>query len=366
MKIKFLDFSIITSKYDFEDIFSKVFDSHRFVKGNECENFEKNFSKFCGTKYCIGVANGLDALALIFRAYLELGKLNEGDEILVPANTYIASILSIVNNNLKPVLIEPSNITFNIDDENAYIGKFSSKTKAIMPVHLYGQATEMSIINRIAKDNDLFIIEDAAQAHGAFYNKKRTGNLGDAAGFSFYPGKNLGALGDAGAVTTNDEELANTIRIIANYGSEKKYFNSYKGFNSRLDELQAAFLNEKLKLLDSENRNRIEIAKNYSKYINNPKIILPTWNQNARNHVFHLYVVRCKKRDKLQNYLYDNGIETVIHYPIPPHKQKAFKDWNNLLFQTTEQIHEEVLSIPIYPGLTNRDQNEIIRVLNLF
>ena len=366
MKIKFLDLSIINSKYNFVNVYNKVLKSNWYIKGNECSKFEYDFAKFCGVKYCVGVANGLDALSLIFKAYIELGILNEGDEILVPANTYIASILSIVNNKLKPILIEPNNITFNIDDENSYVDKFTSRTKAIMPVHLYGQVTEMSIINRIAKENDLLIIEDAAQAHGAFYNENRTGNLGDAAGFSFYPGKNLGALGDAGAVTTNNEVLANTIRTIANYGSEKKYFNSYKGLNSRLDELQAAFLNEKLNHLDQENRKRIEIAKLYSKSIVNPKIVLPIWNQKVRNHVFHLYVIRCKKRDELQKYLYDNGIETVIHYPIPPHKQKAFKEWNDLSFQITEDIHKEVLSIPLYPGLSEQDQSEIVKVLNLF
>ena len=366
--IKFLDLKKINNKYQsqFNQKVSDIIGSGWYIRGNNCQQFENEFSRFCGANYCVGVANGLDALSLIFKAYIELGKLDPGDEVLVPANTYIASVLAIVNNRLKPVLIEPNNDSFNMDSKITFAGSISKKTKAIMPVHLYGKAVNMDIIYNITKENNLLIIEDAAQAHGAFYNEKRTGNLGDAAGFSFYPGKNLGALGDGGAVTTNDLELVKTIRALGNYGSEKKYHNSIKGINSRLDEIQAAFLSVKLKDLDNEITIRRAIAKKYSDEIDNPLIQTPIWNNKEKSHVFHLYVIRCEKRDKLKEYLFQNGVETVIHYPIPPHKQRAFRDWNHLSFPITESIHDEVLSMPIGSHLTNENISYIIKILNKF
>tara|TARA_X000000950_G_scaffold119545_1_gene149790 strand:+ start:7645 stop:8754 length:1110 start_codon:yes stop_codon:yes gene_type:complete len=366
--IKFLDLKAINLQYkkEIEDAMLQVYESGWYIRGEKCEKFEKEFSSYCGTKFCIGVANGLDALTLILKAYIVLGRLKKGDEVLVPANTYIATILAIVNNDLTPVLIESDSMSFNMDDFNAFKEKISKNTKAIMPVHLYGQVTDMKLIKEIAEKHNLIVVEDAAQAHGAYSNTKRTGNLGDAAGFSFYPGKNLGALGDGGAVTTNDKELSDMIRVLSNYGSEKKYHNKVQGINSRLDEIQAAILSIKLKDLDNESLRRREIAKYYSDGIKNPQIQLPKWDKTKKNHVFHLYVIRCKKRDELKKYLFDNGIETVIHYPIPPHKQKAFEDWNHLSFPITEDIHNEVLSIPIYSTLTKKKIEYIIQKINDF
>ncbi|MDG1798432.1 MAG: DegT/DnrJ/EryC1/StrS family aminotransferase [Flavobacteriales bacterium] len=366
--IRFLDLYKINSKYnpELEIETAKVINSGWYINGEKCSNFEEAFSVYCGAKYCIGVANGLDALTLIFKAYIELGKLKKGDEVLVPANTYIASILAIVNNELKPVLIEPDMNSFNIDDTKEFYNKTSNKTRAIMPVHLYGQVTNMQIINQLAKKHNLLIVEDAAQAHGACYENKRTGNLGDAAGFSFYPGKNLGALGDGGAITTNDPILAKTIRTLSNYGSEKKYHNTLIGTNSRLDEIQAAFLSVKLKDLDNDIIIRRRIAKRYSDEINNPLTQTPLWNNKIKSHVFHLYVIRCKKRDKLKEYLFQNGVETVIHYPIPPHKQKAFKEFNSLSLPITEKIHTQVLSLPIGAHLTEKEIETIINLVNKF
>lgn len=366
--IRFLDLNKINKKYSKLLISEarKVINSGWYINGEKCSNFEEAFSVYCGAKYCIGVANGLDALTLIFRAYIEQGKLKKGDEVLVPANTYIASILAIVNNGLTPILIEPNTKSYNIDDIKAFHDKITEKSRVIMPVHLYGQITDMHVINQIALENNLLVIEDAAQAHGAYYNNKRTGNLGDAAGFSFYPGKNLGALGDGGAITTNDPVLAKTIRTLSNYGSEKKYYNIFKGTNSRLDEIQAAFLSVKLKDLDNDIIIRRKIAKKYSEKINNPLILTPIWNNKIKSHVFHLYVIRCKKRDKLKEYLFQNGVETVIHYPIPPHKQKAFKKWNKLSFPITEKIHNEVLSLPMGAHLTEKEIETIIDLVNKF
>lgn len=366
--IKFLDLKAINLQYKnkIEESILQVYQSGWYVRGNECKKFEKEFSDFCGTKFCIGVANGLDALTLILKAYISLGKLKKGDEVLVPANSYIATILAIINNDLIPVLIEPNPKSFNMDDVKALEGQITKYTRAIMPVHLYGRVSDMDVIQKIAKINDLIIIEDAAQAHGAYYKSKRTGNLGHAAGFSFYPGKNLGALGDGGAVTTNDSELAKTIRVLSNYGSEKKYHNSLKGANSRLDEIQAALLTIKLKNLDNESSRRREIAKHYSQGIKNPLIQLPFWDESKKNHVFHLYVIRCKVRDKLKKYLLDNGIETVIHYPIPPHKQRAFSEYNDLKLPITETLANEILSIPIYSTLTKNQINHICDILNAY
>ena len=343
-----------------------------YVLGNEVKTFEENFANFCGTKHCIGVGNGSDALVLIFKAYIQLGKMQKGDEVIVPANTYIASILAIREADLVPVLVEPRLETYNLNPELIQ-EKITPKTKAILAVHLYGQLAELELINEIAKQNNLLVIEDAAQAHGAIANsnseipnsKKKAGNLANAAGFSFYPSKNLGALGDAGAITTNDDELAKVLFSLRNYGSEKKYHNDFIGVNSRLDELQAAFLNIKLTNLDTENEVRRKIAKRYLAEIKNPKIVLPNWDF-TNDHVFHLFVIRTQNRDELQEYLLQNEIETMIHYPIAPHKQKAFAEWNSLSFPITELIHNEVLSLPMSQVMTNDEVTKVIEKLNQF
>jgi dTDP-4-amino-4,6-dideoxygalactose transaminase len=310
------------------------------------------------------VANGLDALILILRAYIEMGVLREGDEVIVPANTYIASILAISANNLIPVLVEPDINTYNINVE--IIEKYiTEKTKAIMPVHLYGQAVEMKKIWELAKKYNLKIIEDSAQAHGAFFQNKRTGSLGDASGFSFYPGKNLGALGDAGAVTTDDDLLAETVRAIANYGSQKKYVNMYKGVNSRLDEIQAGFLDVKLQNLDEDTRKRRAVAAYYLENITNKKIVLPHV-KNENSHVWHLFVIRTDERDRLQKYLSDKGIQTIIHYPVPPHHQGAYKEFSSLVLPVTQKIHQEVLSLPISPVISIEDVKSVTRAVNEF
>ncbi|MCK9337369.1 MAG: DegT/DnrJ/EryC1/StrS family aminotransferase [Arcobacteraceae bacterium] len=370
--IPFLDLKGINSQYRAEliEAFTRVIDSGWYIQGNECKEFDKEFAEYCGTKYAIGVANGLDALILILRAYKELGFMQDGDEVIVPSNTYIASILAISQNNLVPVLVEPDINTYLIDWAKIE-EKITSKTKAIMSVHLYGQTCEMDNINEIAKKYNLKVIEDSAQSHGAYYKDKRSGNLGDASGFSFYPGKNLGALGDGGAVTTNDEELANTIKALGNYGSHKKYENLYKGINSRLDEIQAAMLRVKLRYLDNEIEKRREIANYYIENITNKNIIFPIQHltskiQHYQNHVWHLFVIRTNKRDKLQKYLLDNGIQTLIHYPIPPHKQNAYKEWNNETYPISEQIHNEILSLPISGVQSLEDTKIIIKVLNEF
>lgn len=362
--IPFLDLKAINAQYadELKEAVSKVIDSGWYIQGNECHKFEEEFAKYCETKYCIGVGNGLDALSLIIRAYKEMGIMKGGDEIIVPANTYIASILAISENSLLPVLVEPDITTYNIDP--ALIEeRITSNTKAIMAVHLYGQVAAMDDINAIAQKYNLKIIEDSAQAHGAIYKGKRAGNLGDASGFSFYPGKNLGALGDGGAITTNDEELANTIRALGNYGSHKKYENLYKGTNSRLDEIQAAMLRVKLAYLDNEINHRRKIASYYLDNIKNKNIILSRAREKD-NHVWHVFVIRTKKREELQKYLSDNGIQTLIHYPLPPHRQKAYKEWSDLSFPITENIHKEVLSLPI-SGIQNlKDVKKIVEVIN--
>lgn len=362
--IPFLDLKGLNALYRAEliEACTKVIDSGWYIQGNECKEFEAEFANYCGTKYAIGVANGLDALILILRAYKELGFMNDGDEVIVPSNTYIASILAISQNNLVPVLVEPDINTYLIDPSKIE-EKITSKTKAILPVHLYGQTCEMDAINEIAKKHNLKVIEDSAQSHGAYYKDKRSGNLGDASGFSFYPGKNLGALGDGGAVTTNDEELANTIKALGNYGSHKKYENLYQGINSRLDEMQAAMLRVKLRYLDNEVEKRREIANYYLQNIKNDNIILPTVREQD-NHVWHLFVIRTNKRDELQKYLLDNGIQTLIHYPIPPHKQNAYQEWKNESYPISEQIHDEILSLPISGVQSLEDTKKIVQVLN--
>jgi len=362
--IPFLDLKSINAQYREELIkaCTKIIDSGWYIQGYEHKEFEKEFAYYCGTKYAIGVANGLDALILIFRAYKEMGIMHKGDEVIVPSNTYIASILAISENGLIPILVEPNIDTYLLDTSKIE-EKITSKTKAIMAVHLYGQTCEMDAVNIIAKKYNLKVIEDSAQSHGAYYKDKRSGNLGDASGFSFYPGKNLGALGDGGIVTTNDKNLADTIRILGNYGSSKKYENSYKGINSRLDEIQSAMLRVKLRYLDKEISKRKNIANYYLRNIKNSNIILPTITTDS---VWHLFVIRIKNRNKLKKYLLDNGIQTLIHYPLAPHKQKAYKEWNSYNYPISEQIHNEVLSLPISGVQSLEDTKTIVETINNF
>lgn len=367
--IPFLDLKKINEPYeiDFQQKLKSVLDSGWYILGKEVETFENAFAKYCNAKYCIGVGNGFDALVLIFKGYITLGKLQKGDEVIVPANTYIASILAILEADLVPVLVEPKIETYNINPDLIQ-EKITSKTKAILAVHLYGQLAEMNQINEIAIQNNLLVIEDAAQSHGAFYSDVTLSEVEESLGavaYSFYPGKNLGCLGDGGAITTNDSELEKVLFSLRNYGSEKKYYNEFIGVNSRLDELQAAFLNLKLPNLNTDNEKRRTIAKRYLSEIKNDKIILPFWDF-SENHVFHLFVVRTSERDDLQAYLTHNNIQTVIHYPIPPHKQKALLEWNNLSFPITEKIHQEVLSLPLNPVLTADEVSFIIEVLNKY
>lgn len=364
--IKFLDLKKNNEPYEtvFQEKLKLVLENGWYILGNEVAAFESNFANYCGTKHGIGVGNGFDALVLIFKGYIQLGKLQKGDEVIVPANTFIASVLAILEADLVPVLVEPKLKTYNLNPD-LISDKITSKTKAILAVHLYGQLAEMDAINEIARQNNLLVIEDAAQAHGAISDFGKSGNVSNAAAFSFYPGKNLGALGDGGAVTTNDVDLAKIIQSLRSYGSEVKYQNDYVGVNSRLDELQAAFLNVKLPNLDAENNARKAIAKKYLSEIKNDKIILPFWDL-SENHVFHLFVIRTENRDELQQYLLENGIQTVIHYPIPPHRQKAFSNWNHLSFPITEKIHNEVLSLPISPVMTVNEVNFVVSILNQY
>ncbi|WP_276380769.1 DegT/DnrJ/EryC1/StrS aminotransferase family protein [Flavobacterium sp. H4147] len=357
--ISFLDLKKINEPYEtvFQQKLKSVLENGWYILGKEVETFEKAFAEYCGAKYCIGVGNGFDALVLIFKGYIELGKLQKGDEVIVPANTYIASILAILQADLVPVLVEPKLETYNINPDLIQ-EKITSKTKAILVVHLYGQLAEMEKINEVAGKNNLLIIQDSAQSHGV-ENQKST------VAYSFYPGKNLGCLGDGGAITTNDSALAKVLFTLRNYGSEKKYYNEYIGVNSRLDELQAGFLNLKLPNLDADNEKRRAIARRYLSEIKNEKIILPFWDF-SNNHVFHLFVVRTENRDYLQHYLSENNIQTVIHYPVPPHKQKAFQEWNHLSFPITEKIHNEVLSLPISPVFTETEIDFIIEILNQY
>ena len=365
--IKFLDLQKINLQYQ-QEIEAKLLETFRsgwYLLGDQVKSFEQNLAQYIGSPNAIGVANGLDALRLIFKGYLELGQLKVGDEVIVPANTYIASLLAITDNRLKPVFAEPDIESYNLDISKIE-ALITPKTKAIMVVHLYGQVCWSEELETLAKKYNLKIIEDNAQAIGSNWKGIKTGNLGDAAGFSFYPGKNLGALGDAGAVTCKDSILANVIRTLANYGSEEKYVNKYQGLNSRLDEIQAAVLGVKLKYIDSDNQKRKNIAERYCAGITNPKIILPQLPKNSSEHVWHLFVIRTSKRDELQKYLLENGIQTLIHYPIPPHKQKAYKYYNHLSFPITEKIHEEVLSLPISPVMEEEEVAKVIQVINQF
>lgn len=346
------------------DAIAEVVSAGWYIRGDILQQFEREFANYCGVQHCIGVGNGLDALALILRGYLELGIFRTGDEVIVPANTYIASILAVTYANLVPVLIEPAEASFNIDPDKIETA-ITSRTRAIMCVHLYGQCCDMEPIRSIARRHNLKIIEDAAQAHGATYKETRAGNLGDAAGFSFYPTKNLGALGDGGAVTTNDTELATCIRALGNYGSHRKYECLYKGVNSRLDEIQAAALRVKLKYLDEENRSRAQIASQYLSRIRNRALALP----NVCVHgipVWHLFVVRVANRQKFREHLRLHGIETAVHYPIPPHQQKAYEEWRQISLPLTEAIHREVVSLPLSPYMTEETIDLIIRAANQY
>lgn len=369
--IPFLDLKNINAQYRDQliEACTRVIDSGWYITGSELTEFEKNFAQYCGTQYAIGVANGLDALTLTLRAWKELGLLKDGDEVIVPANTYIASILAITENNLIPVLVEPELTTCNLDPTKIEEA-VTDKTRAILPVHLYGLLADMPKIMAIAEKHNLLVLEDAAQAHGASIDGKKAGNWGDATGFSFYPGKNLGALGDAGAVTTNDPKLAEMLRALRNYGSHEKYKNLTPGINSRLDEIQAAMLSVKLPYLDQEIKHRREIAKLYLAGIDNPHIKLPLPKEidatTYEQHVWHLFVIRTDKRAKLQKHLTDNGIQTLIHYPIPPHKQRAYKEWNHLHFPITEEIHETILSLPMGPTQSLEKTQKVIEVCNLY
>lgn len=379
--IPFLDLKAINGQYrdQLVEAATRVIDSGWYIAGNELAQFEQEFANYCGTKHAIGVANGLDALILTLRAWKELGKLKDGDEVIVPSNTYIASILAISANDLVPVLVEPDLATYNlcpIQTEAA----ITAKTRAILPVHLYGQLAEMPAIMAIAKEHGLLVLEDSAQAHGASAiddngKDKKAGNWGDASGFSFYPGKNLGALGDAGAVTTNDGELAATLRALRNYGSHEKYKNLFQGVNSRLDEMQAAMLRVKLRHLDTEIAHRRKVADAYLEGIKNPAITLPVTHSTLNTQhsalaceasVWHVFVIRCEQREALQKHLLDQGIQTLIHYPIPPHQQQAYKEWNMDSYPITEKIHEHILSLPMGPTLTIKDINKVINSCNNF
>lgn len=365
--IEFLSLKKITAKYadEIHEAVLRVIDSGWYLQGEENNKFETDYANYIGTKYCVGCANGLDALIWIFRAYIEMGVMQPGDEVIVPANTYIATVLAITENGLKAVLVEPNAETFELD-ENLIEDAITSRTKAIALVHLYGQCAYTEKIGELCKKYNLKLVEDNAQAHGCkFQNKVKTGAIGDAAGHSFYPGKNLGAFGDGGAVTTNDHKLAVAIRALANYGSQKKYVFKYTGRNSRLDEIQAAILYVKLHHLDEDLELRRSVARRYHSSINNPLIKLQRiddWNA----HVFHLYPILCERRDEFQEYLKENGIMTVIHYPIPPHKQECYKEWNEMSLPITERLANEELSLPISPVLTDEEVGTVIRVINAF
>lgn len=365
MKVPFVSFAPMHSEIrtELDDAYSRVIDKNYFIHGEECTLFEEEFAEFCGAKYCVGVANGLDALFLILKA---MG-ISSGDEVIVPSNTYIATALAVSNTGALPVFVEPDINTYNID-VNCIEQKITSRTKAIIAVHLQGRAADMDEINRIAKKHNLRVIEDAAQAHGARYKGRRVGSMSDAAGFSFYPGKNLGALGDGGCITTNNKELADKVRALGNYGSDYKYHHIYKGVNSRLDELQAAFLREKLKKLDKWNNKRREIANIYLNQIKNPNIALPLKSDNIFEHIYHVFVIRCKERDKLEEYLNERGIGTVKHYPIPMHRQLAYKDLGICQGELpiAEEISRTVLSLPMYYGMTDEEIQYVINAVNKF
>ena len=364
--IKYCDLKEINRRYEpaLTEAVTRAAQSGWYIRGKECEQFESLFAEYCDCKYCIGTGNGLDALTIILRAYCETGAMHHGDEVIVPANTYIATILAIMEAGLKPVLCEPYQGSCNINPEQIE-SLITSRTRAIMPVHLYGLVADMEKINAIAARHSLKVIEDSAQAHGAMYKGKRTGSLGDAAAFSFYPGKNLGALGDGGAITTNDQQLADTARAIANYGSHKKYTNIYRGVNSRLDEIQAAALSVKLPHLDADNERRREIARKYIGSITNPSVTPPIADRDG-NHVYHIFAIATPYREELKAHLQELGIETLIHYPIPPHKQEALREFSHLHLPITEEIHARVLSLPCHPAMSDSDVEKVIGAVNSF
>ena len=363
--IEYLSLKRITAMHEDEinKAISDVVESGWYLNGTAVQRFEEHYRTYIGTQHCVSCGNGLDALYLILRAYKELGQLHDGDEIIVPANTYIATILAITENNLTPVLVEPDITTLEIDD-NRIEAAITPRTRAIMLVHLYGRCAYTERIGNICKHHGIKLIEDNAQAHGCTYNGKLTGSLGDAAAHSFYPGKNLGALGDAGAVTTNDLELAKAVRTLGNYGSSHKYVFDYQGKNSRMDDIQAAVLDVKLKYLDKDNARRKEIAHYFEQHIKNDRITIPA--ALNRDNVYHIFPILCTERDRLQEYLKENGVQTMIHYPIPPHKQKAYKEWNALSFPITERIHREELSIPCNQTMSLGDAKQIVTLLNNF
>ncbi|HAS6257782.1 TPA: DegT/DnrJ/EryC1/StrS family aminotransferase [Vibrio vulnificus] len=365
--IPFLDLKSINQQYqqELKEACARVIDSGWYIMGNELAAFEQEFSAYCGTQYCIGVANGLDALTLTLRAWKELGRLQAGDEIIVPANTYIASVLAITENDFVPVLVEPDENTFNISTSSIQRA-LTEKTKAILPVHLYGQISPMDDIMDLANKHNLLVLEDCAQSHGAQIKGKMCGSWGHAAGFSFYPGKNLGALGDAGAITTNDKELYDVLIALRNYGSHKKYENIYRGVNSRLDEIQAAMLRVKLEYLDKDTEIRRKIAREYLEHISNQEIILPSIEVDVEKHVFHLFVIRCKRRMELEKWLSFHGIQSLIHYPTPPHKQIAYAEYNHIKLDVTEKLHDDVLSLPISPVMSSEEVKFVIQVCNEF
>lgn len=364
--VPFLDLKAINAAHRDEliDACARVIDSGWYIAGNELSKFEAGFAEYCGSSHCIGVANGLDALTLTLRAWKELGKLKEGDEVIVPANTYIASILAITENRLIPVLVEPDEASFNLCPRKAEAA-VTPKTRVILAVHLYGQLADMPALMDVAARHQLLVLEDSAQAHGASIGGRKAGNWGDASGFSFYPGKNLGALGDAGAITTSDEELAQTLRALRNYGSHERYKNIYQGVNSRLDEMQAAMLSVKLQYLDEQTTRRHQIARLYLQGIDNPAISLPSLH-HVEQHVWHLFVIRSRERDALQKHLTACGVQTLIHYPVPPHQQPAYAHWNLQSYPLTEKIHGEVLSLPMGPSLSNVSVQRVVDACNGF
>ncbi len=366
MKVKFLDLQKVTQAYgqEIHEAVTRVVDSGWYLQGMENEAFEAEYARYIGSKHCIGCANGLDALIWIFRAYVELGVMQPGDEVIVPANTYIASILAITENGLKPVLVEPSAETLQLDD-SLLEGAITERTRAILLVHLYGQCAYTEKIGDLCRKHQLKLVEDNAQAHGCEYRGRRTGALGDAAGHSFYPGKNLGALGDAGAVTTDDEALAACVRSLANYGSSRRYVFQYQGRNSRLDEIQAAVLRVKLAHLDEAVAARRAVARYYREHIVNPRLRIPAAVAEEA-HAYHLFPVLCEQRDELQRFLTEQGVQTLIHYPIPPHKQECYKEWNALSFPVTERIHAQELSLPMSPVMTQEEVEQVVQAVNAF
>ncbi|MBE0369276.1 DegT/DnrJ/EryC1/StrS family aminotransferase [Pseudoalteromonas aurantia] len=366
IQVPFLNLRAINAQYqkELEKAAQRVIQSGWYLCGAELESFEAEFAAYCQTQYCVGVANGLDALTLTLQAWLEMGKLSKGDEVLVPANTYIASIMAISKNGLIPILVEPNPETFNID-VNMMAAHLTKRVKAVMVVHLYGQMSDMEAICAFSKENQLLVIEDAAQSHGATINGKKAGSFGEAAGFSFYPGKNLGALGDAGAITTDDAELAEVLRALRNYGSHERYKNLYLGSNSRLDEIQAAFLKVKLTYLDDEIASRRSIAQRYSTKINNPLVVLPKV-ENEESHVWHLFVVQLEHRNALQRHLQEHGVQCLIHYPIAPHHQEAYSELKGLKLPVSEALHNTVLSLPIDPTMSDSQVELVVKAVNSF